>query len=169
MKNRRSEEGKKIKELENLFRLKIELNDTAIKDIRNLFRLKKGIKGIKDIVLRDIKHLFEYEKEEENYYKPVRINISFGVTIILNTKVMVIKIKYYQLKIILKYHTRPYKTRPYLKGIINNFKKSDTWKIQLTITIFFLLKMLMIKNIVKLEIIAIIQDNREVLHIAYLI
>ena len=93
MKNRRSEEGKKITELKNLFRLKIELNDTAIKDIRNLFRLKKGIKGIKDIVLRDIKHLSEYEKEEENYYKPVRISISFGVTIILNTKVMVIKIK----------------------------------------------------------------------------
>ena len=29
------------------------------------------------------------------------------------------------------------KIRPYLKGIINNFKKSDTWKIQLTITINF--------------------------------
>ena len=30
------------------------------------------------------------------------------------------------------------KIRPYLKGIINNLKKSDTWKIQLTIrTNFF--------------------------------
>ena len=38
---------------------------------------------------------------------------------------MVIKIKYYQF-------------RPYLKGTINNLKKSDTWKIQLTITINFI-------------------------------
>ena len=36
MENPRSEEGK------------------VIKDIRNLFRLKKEIKGIKDIILRDI-------------------------------------------------------------------------------------------------------------------
>ena len=35
------------------------------------------------------------------------------------------------------------KIRPYLKGIINNLKKSDTWKIQLTITFLFLLKMIM--------------------------
>ena len=37
---------------------------------------------------------------------------------------MVIKIKHYQLK---------NKIRPYLKDIINNLKKSDIWKIQLTI------------------------------------
>ena len=35
------------------------------------------------------------------------------------------------------------KIRPYLKGIINNLKKSDTWKIQLTTTFLFLLKMIM--------------------------
>ena len=35
------------------------------------------------------------------------------------------------------------KIRPYLKGIINNLKKSDTQKIQLTITFLFLLKMIM--------------------------
>ena len=34
-----------------------------IKHTRNLFRLKKEIKGIKDIVLRNITNLFEYEKE----------------------------------------------------------------------------------------------------------
>ena len=34
--------------------------------------MKKEVKGIKDIVLRNIKNLSEYEKEEENYYKPVR-------------------------------------------------------------------------------------------------
>ena len=37
--------------------------DNANKDIRNLFRLKKEAKRIKDIVLRNIKNLFEYKKE----------------------------------------------------------------------------------------------------------
>ena len=41
--------------------------EKIIKDIRNLFRLKKEVKVIKDIVLRNIKNLFEHEKEEENY------------------------------------------------------------------------------------------------------
>ena len=36
--------------------------EKIIKDIRNLFRLKKEVKGIKDIVLRNIKNLFEHEK-----------------------------------------------------------------------------------------------------------
>ena len=40
----------------------------------NLFRLKKEIKGIKDILLRSNTNLFEYKKEEENYFKPVRAN-----------------------------------------------------------------------------------------------
>ena len=56
MKNLRSEEEK------------------TIKDRRNLFRIKKEVKGIKDIILRNTKNLLEYEKEEENCYKPVRIN-----------------------------------------------------------------------------------------------
>ena len=36
--------------------------------------LKEEIKGIKDTVLRNIKNLFEYGKEGENYYKPVTVN-----------------------------------------------------------------------------------------------
>ena len=51
--------------------------ENIIKDLRSLFRLKKEIKEIKDMVLRNIKNLFTYEKEEENYYKPVRLN-NFG-------------------------------------------------------------------------------------------
>ena len=50
----------------NLFRLKKEEIYTAVEDIKNLFRLKNEIKVISDIVLRNIKNLFEYEKEEEN-------------------------------------------------------------------------------------------------------
>ena len=74
MENPRSEGGKIIKGIGNLFRLKKELNDTAIKHIRNLFRLEDETKGIKDRLLRDIKNHFEYKKEEENCYKPVRVN-----------------------------------------------------------------------------------------------
>ena len=58
--------------------------ENIIKDIRNLFRLKKKYTTVKDtrnlklkeleIVLRNIKNLSEYEKEEENYCKPVRVN-----------------------------------------------------------------------------------------------
>ena len=58
MENQRSEEGKIVKYIRNLFRLKKEQNDIAIKDIRNCFRLKKEVKGIKDIVLRNIENLF---------------------------------------------------------------------------------------------------------------
>ena len=45
--------------------------EKIIKDIRNLFRLKKEVKGIKNVIITNIKNLFEYEKEEGNYYKPM--------------------------------------------------------------------------------------------------
>ena len=63
-----------IKDIRNLFRLKKELNYTGIKDIRALFRLEEETKTIKDKILRCIKNIFEHKKEEENYYKPVRVN-----------------------------------------------------------------------------------------------
>ena len=37
----------------------------------NLFRQEKETKVIKERTLRDIKNIFEHEKEEEKYYKPV--------------------------------------------------------------------------------------------------
>ena len=74
MENPRFEEENIIKDIKNLFRLKKGENYTAIKDIRILFRLNPKVQGTKDIVLRNITNLFEYEKEEENYYKPVRVN-----------------------------------------------------------------------------------------------
>ena len=67
------EEENIIKDVRNYFRLKKELNYTAIKDIQNLFRLDKDTKAIKDRILRDIKNLFKHE-EEENCYKPVRVS-----------------------------------------------------------------------------------------------
>ena len=90
------EEENIIKDTRNLFRLKKELNYTAIKSIRNLFRLEKETKAIKDIMFRDIRNLFEWE---EGYYKPV-IRNNFQSKIILNIKVRLIK-NYYQLKKIL--------------------------------------------------------------------
>ena len=60
------------------------------------------------------------------------LRVIFGAAIILNTKVMVIEIKPYQLKYLikLKYLSR---IGPYLKDIINDLKIFDAWKIQLTI------------------------------------
>ena len=62
MKSLNLQEGNIVKDIRNLFSLKKEQNDTAIIDMRNLFRLKKKeIKGIKDIVFRNIRNVFEYK------------------------------------------------------------------------------------------------------------
>ena len=120
------EEENIIKDIRNLFRLKKEQNYTAVKDIRNLFRQEKETKAIKDRILRDIKNLFEHEKEEENYYKPVRVSNFWSNNYIEyesnGDRNKTLSVEEYLNKI-----------RPYLKDIINNLKKSDTWKIQLTI------------------------------------
>ena len=88
-----------------------------LKNIRNLFRLKKEIKGIKYTLLRDIKNLSKYE-EEENYYKPVRVNnfwsnnyIEYKSNIDINTRLSV--------------EEYLNKSRPCLRDI-NNLKKSGT-------------------------------------------
>ena len=59
---------------------------------RNLIREKKETNNrlIKDIIIRDIRTLLE----EEDYYKLKRVRIS-GTIIILNIKIMVIKIETY--------------------------------------------------------------------------
>ena len=59
-----------------IFRLKKELNDTAIKDMRNLFKLEKEDKATKYRIHRYIRDLTEHEeKEKKNCYKPVRNHI----------------------------------------------------------------------------------------------
>ena len=50
--------------------------ENIIKDIRNLFRLEIETKVIKDRIIRDIKNRLEHE--EENYYKPVKVNNFWG-------------------------------------------------------------------------------------------
>ena len=114
-----------IKGIGNLFRLKKELNYTAIKDIRNLLRREKETKAIKKRMLRDIKDLFEYE-EEENYYKPLRVS-NFWSNNYIEYKSSRDRNKTLSVEEYLN------KIRSYLEDIIINLKKSDTWKIQLTI------------------------------------
>ena len=84
------------------------------KNIRNLFRLVKKAKLIRDRILGDNENLFEHE-EEKNYYKPVKVS-NFCVTMVIEKKT--ISVEEYLNNI-----------RPYLKDIINNIKKSDTWKV----------------------------------------
>ena len=120
-----------IKDVRNLFRLKKlrkETNDAAIKGIRNLFRVNKENKAIKDRIIRDIRDLFEHE--EEDYYKPVRVGNFWS-----NNHIEY-KSKGDRKKLSVKKYLN--KIRPYLKDIINNLKKFDSWKIQLTITINFI-------------------------------
>ena len=49
------------------------IKDNIIKDIRNLFRKKKEKVAIKGRKIRNVKSLFELEKEEEKYCKPLRV------------------------------------------------------------------------------------------------
>ena len=98
-----------------------------MKDIRSLLRLKNENKAIKDRINWDIKNLFEHK---EDYYKPLRAGNFWSNNYIKykskgNRKTLSVK----------QYLNN---VRPYWKDIINNLKKSDYWKIQLTITINFI-------------------------------
>ena len=125
------EEEKMIKDKRNLFRQKKEQVDTTIKDMRNLFRLKKEVNRVNNIVLRNINNLSERKKEEENYYKPVRLN-NFQSNNYIEYKSNGDKNK------ILSVEEYLNKIWPYLKDIKNDLKKSGSWKIQLTIAINFI-------------------------------
>ena len=93
-------------------------------NIKNFFRLEKETKAFKDRILRDVKNLFE--RKEENNYKPVRIN-NFWSNYYIECKSNSYKNKTLLVEEYL------WKIRPYLKDVINNLNKCDTWKIQLTI------------------------------------
>ena len=134
-----------IKDVRNFFRLekiKKEDTDTTTKGIRNLFKLEKKNEEIKDRIIRDIRKPFRLEKEnkaikyrirnlfeyegEENYHKPVRFG-NFWSNNYTEHKSdsdwnKTLSVKEYLNKV-----------RPYLKDIINNIKKCNTGKTQLTI------------------------------------
>ena len=91
--------------------------------LRNLFRLKKENKAINNRIIREIRNLSEHK--EEGYYKPVRVDHFWSNNYIEyesnGDRNKAISVEEYLNKI-----------RPYLKDIINNLKKFETWKIQLT-------------------------------------
>ena len=109
-----------IKDARNLFRLKKERNSNTSKDIRNLLLNKKD-EAIKGRVLRDITKLFE--KGKKDYYKLVE---NFGSRNYIEFESNRDRNKALSIKEYLN------KIRPYLTFIINDLKKSETWKIQLT-------------------------------------
>ena len=118
------EEENIIKNIRNLFRLKKELNYTAIKDINLLD--KKKTTAIIDWIPRDITNLFEHEAEKGYYYKPIRVSNLWSNNYVENEKNgdgnNTLSVEEY-----------PNKIRPYLKDIITNLKNADTWKLQLKI------------------------------------
>ena len=77
-------------------------------------------------MLWDIKNLFKNEKEEENYYKPVRVT-NFRINSYIEYEINSDRNKTLSVG---EYFN---KIRLYLKNIINSLKKSDIWKFQLTI------------------------------------
>ena len=101
--------------------MEVKKNQQKLK-IKKNNQKKKINKVIKDRIIWDNKNLFELEQD---YCKPLRLVIFIAINI-LNIKIIVIKIKPYQpnnelMKLLI------------LKDFISNLKKSETWKIQLTI------------------------------------
>ena len=60
--------------------------------MKNIMRIESNIMRIKikDRIVRDIRTLFEQEKEKEDYYEPKGEN-NFGMIIALNMRVMLVK------------------------------------------------------------------------------
>ena len=111
--------------------------DEITQDVKNLFKLKKDInnvsrlknKAIKDRIIRDIRNLFEQEKEDSH---KAAIAGNFWSRNYTEYKSTGDKNK------MLLTEEHLHKIIPYLKDIINDLEKPDTWKIQLTIAISFI-------------------------------
>ena len=106
------------------------IEDNVIKNVRNLFRLKKENIAIKHRIIRDTVNFFKHEGEDY-YNKPVRVGNFWSNNYIEHKsngdRSKTLSVEEYFNKI-----------RPYLKDTINNLKKSDAWKILLTIAINFI-------------------------------
>ena len=92
------------------------MDDTTVTEISNFSRLKKENEAIKDIIITNIRNLFEHE--EKGYYKPVRVG-NFWSNNCIEYESNGDKNKILLLAECLNI------VRPYLKNIINNLKKSD--------------------------------------------
>ena len=87
-----------------------QFEENIIKSIRNIFVLKKENKEIKDIIVRDIRTLFE---QEDDYYKPKKISNFWNNNYI-------------------EYESNDDRNK---KLSLQKYLESDTWKILLTIAI----------------------------------
>ena len=90
------------------------------------FRLKKENKVIKNILIRNISNVFEHEVER-NYYRLIK-----GSNFWSNNYIEYESSGNTDKTLLFKQYLRPH-----LEYIINNLKKSETWKIELTIAIHF--------------------------------
>ena len=128
---------KAIKDIKNLFKLIKKPNYNAIKDIRNLLDQKNKLKQLKIENLEILKiflNNFQFQlifkffglNFQDNNYIEYESNIDRNKTLLVEE---------YSSKI-----------RPYLKNIINNLKKSDTWKFNSQQQITLVLAKIMTKN-----------------------
>ena len=98
------------------------------KSIRTLFKLKNQNETIKDRIIQDIRTLF---KQYDHYYKLKRV-ANFWNTDFIRYESSDDRNKNLLLKEYLN------KIKPFLRDIIINLQKSETWKIQLTKAINFI-------------------------------
>ena len=96
-----------------------------IRDIRNV---EEEDKGIKEMINRNVSNLFEHE--EEDYYKPATASNFWS------NRYIEYKSKGDRKTLSVEEYLN--KIKPFLKDITNYLKKSDTWKIHLTIRINFI-------------------------------
>ena len=128
---------KAIKDIKNLFKLIKKPNYNAIKDIRNLLDQRNKLKQLKIENLEILKiflNNFQFQlifkffglNFQDNNYIEYESNIDRNKTLLVEE---------YSSKI-----------RPYLKNIINNLKKSDTWKFNSQQQITLVLAKIMTKS-----------------------
>ena len=100
--------------------------------------MKKENELIKERIVKGIRNLLEHEKED--YYKAVRVGNFWSNNHIEcesnGDRDKTLSVEVYRNK-----------SRPYLKDKINNLKKSDMWKIQLTIAIDFISSKILMKSV----------------------
>ena len=92
------------------------MDESASKDIQNLFRLKKENEAIQNRIIRDIRKLFEHEKNLLQNSKAVNFwsNIYMKYESKGDRSKTISVVEYLN------------KTRPYLKDIISKLKKTGT-------------------------------------------
>ena len=106
-----------VKKKPNKLKIQKKSEENIIKSIRNIFKLKKENEEIKDRTVRDISALF---KQEDDYYQPITVG-NFWNNNYFEYESSGDRNKNQSVKEYLD------KIKPYLRDIIINLQKSDTW------------------------------------------